>query len=138
MSDAAAPGTTAAAAAAPLAYAVPEHVRPRVALYRVAQVCWLVPLGIGLFVTLLFVLTRAEFFALFGFLTLFGGAALFGIGAICLVVFWSLLRNCSTDDRRLWSKRAWILFGLMLLNFPIAFGCAWIGATLLKTSDQPF
>ena len=123
MSDPAVPLAT---VAAPLAYAVPEHPRPRVALYRVAQLCWVVPLTIGVLVTLLFVLTRAEFFALFG------------IGAICLVMFWALLRNCSTDDRRLWSKRAWILFGLMLLNFPIALGCAWLGAMLLKISDQPF
>ena len=135
MSDPAVPLAT---VAAPLAYAVPEHPRPRVALYRVAQLCWVVPLTIGVLVTLLFVLTRAEFFALFGFVTLFGGAALFGIGAICLVMFRALLRNCSTDDRRLWSKRAWILFGLMLLNFPIALGCAWLGAMLLKISDQPF
>ena len=123
---------------APLTYAAPEQARPRVALYRVAQFCWYVPLGIGLFLTVLFVLTRAEVFAVFGFFTIFGGVALFGIGVICLIVFWCLLRNCSSEDRLNWSKRAWILFGLMLLNFPIALGCAWIGAMLLKISDQPF
>jgi hypothetical protein len=117
---------------APLAYAAPEHARPRVALFRVAQFCWSVPLAVGVGVLALFTLTREETLALIGFFTILAGAGLFGIGFICLVVFWSLLRRCDDHDRQHWGKRSWILFGLMLLNFPIAFGCAWLGIVLMK------
>jgi len=120
---------------APLAYAEPTHATPRVPLFRVAQVCWAAPLAIGLFVTLLFLLTRENALALIGFFTLVAGVGLFGIGLVCLVVFWCLLRNCSDDDRQKWSRRSWQLFGLMLLNFPIAFACAWLGAKLLHIPD---
>jgi small neutral amino acid transporter SnatA (MarC family) len=120
---------------APLAYAAPEHARPRVALFRVAQFCWAVPLVFGVGILALFALMREQGLAIIGVFTILGGAALFGIGFICLVVFWSLLRNCDANDRRHWSKRSWILFGLMLLNFPIAFGCAWLGVALFKIAD---
>jgi hypothetical protein len=109
---------------APLAYAAPTHARPRVALYRIAQACWILPLVVGVGSLMLFAVTRARAATVIGFFTVVGGAALFGVGVICLIVFWCLLRRCADDERRAWSRRASILLGLLVLNFPIAAGCA--------------
>ena len=93
------------------------------------------PLAIGLGCLVLFAITHAPDIALIGFLTLYAGAALFFIGMICLVVFWCLVRACAPDERRRWSRRSAILLALLILNFPIAAGCAWLGLTLLGDFD---
>jgi hypothetical protein len=111
---------------------VPAHAKPRIALYRIAQACWIVPLVIGLGVTGFYVLTRELAFAVVGLITILGGIALLGIGAVCLGMFWYLLRRCAPDARRTWSRRTIRLALLLAANVPIAIGCAYAGTWLMS------
>lgn len=114
-----------------LTYAAPQHALPRVALYRVAQFCWIAPLVFGVGCLGLYAVTSNQTVAILGFFTMLIGAGLFGIGMICLIVFWALLLRCAVDVSRRWSKRSAVLLGLLILNFPIAFACAWTGSWLM-------
>jgi hypothetical protein len=115
-----------------LAYAAPTHARPLVILYRIAQFCWAVPLVVGVACLALYAITRFSAIPAIGFLAFLAGGALFGIGLICLVVFWCLLGRCANDVRQSWSNRSKRLLGLLLLNIPIAMGCAVAGLWLMS------
>jgi hypothetical protein len=101
-------------------------------LYRVVQFCWAAPLIVGLACLTLYAVTRAQAIAVLGFFVVLGGTALFALGALCLIIFWALLRHCAADIRQTWRKRALVVFGLLVLNFPIAFGCMWLGTWLMS------
>jgi hypothetical protein len=117
---------------ATLAYALPAHAKPRVVLYRIAQVCWGLPLAVGVATLALYAVTSASSLTGVGLLTLSGGAVLLGIGVVCLIVFLALLRRCAPDVRSRWTRRGFILLGLLVLNIPVAMGCAAVGIWLMN------
>jgi hypothetical protein len=124
-----------------LNYSRPGQARPSVALFKIAFFCWIAPLVRGVMTLLLswasheahiFPFRTRSKIAVFGLFTLLAGIALFFIGTVCLAVFASLLRRCESGERARWSKRARLLLGGLILNFPVAFLCAWAGLTLVK------
>jgi hypothetical protein len=124
--------TAAEAATAPakLAYADPPGERPRVALFRLAQICWIAPLSTGVLTVAAYAVTFAQPLVFLGLGILVAGGVMFGIGAVCVTIFRWLLRRCDPDERALWSRRASVLLGLLVLNIPAAIACASAGLYL--------
>ena len=116
----------------PLAYAGPAYADPVVILYRIARICWLFPLAIGVASLALYVLTRRQGWAVVGLYTLLIGGIALGVGVVCLLVFSTLLKRCAPDVREAWSRKANRLFVLLLLNVPIAIACAAAGLAILE------
>jgi hypothetical protein len=121
----------AAPAALPLAYAGAAYADPVVMLYRIARICWLFPLAIGVASLAPYVLTRRQGWVIVGLYTLLVGGIALGVGVVCLLVFTTLLRRCAPDVREAWSLKSNRLFVRLLMNVPIAIACAAAGVALV-------
>ena len=97
-----------------------------------ALACGLIPLGIGTVVFVLFLIFRTEDFALFGFLTILVGSCLAGVGFVCLCVYFYQSRRAAPDDAAIARRRVQFDLGVIVANFSIAFGMAWLGLWLMS------
>jgi hypothetical protein len=88
--------------------------------YRIALLCGLTPLVLGVTVFALWLRTRSDALMIVGAFVLWGGVALFAVGAIALLVaLRAASRDPSVSARRLrWSAIA--CAALLLVNFPAA------------------
>jgi hypothetical protein len=132
LPDAVAALAAAPAPAAPLGYASPREVRPKVWLYRVAVFCWVVPLVIGVAALALYALTFWDWLPVLGFAVFMGGGVLCVVGLICVAVFYVMLRPADPALRRAWSPRAARTATLLVANVPVAVVCAAAGIDLLS------
>jgi hypothetical protein len=122
----------AAGHAAPLGYAGPETNRLNVGLYRIALLCWLVPLVVGVATLALYAWTFWEWLPEFGWLTLGGGTILLVAGLICISVFRMGVRRCDPNIRDAWLSRANRATTLLNSNVLVALGCAFAGLALME------
>jgi hypothetical protein len=115
-----------------LDYLTPETtrtIRPSYGLHLTARLCALVPVCIGVTTCLLYLLTRRDGYAFFGFVMLFVGALCFAVGIFSLVLYqWQISRSAPQDAAPARHLRN-IDLTILLLAVPIAFVCASIGST---------
>lgn len=97
---------------------LPLHDR----FYRVAFVCGAAPLLAGISVFLLWLLTRWGPLMVTGVLTICAGFGAFVMGCIALAIYcWRGLRSRDSNRRPVWLP-TFVCAGLLLVNFPVAFG----------------
>jgi hypothetical protein len=90
--------------------------------YRVALICGVIPLLIGVPMFLLWLITRWDWLIMAGIFTLYGGVAIFLIDAIALARFCGLaFRTPELPRRRLWLSTLGCA-ALLLSNFAVAGG----------------
>lgn len=88
--------------------------------YRVALVCGLLPILVGVSIFLLWLVMRWEWLIAAGIFTLYGGVALFFIGSVALACFcWFAFRSSDVSRKRLLFSTLGCA-ALLLSNFPIA------------------
>ncbi len=105
----------------------PAHAKRMVA---VAWACWLVPLGLGMVAMVGYGLTRRDAFAGLGALALMGGTVAALGGLILMVLTYSFTARVEPEIRSRLRSRASVALVGILLNFPIAFICVIVGASL--------
>ena len=106
-----------------------EYASPRTApppprwLLKVAVACGVIPLVLGVGATLLFALTRWDFWT-YAFILLLVGPILFVVGTGCLSVFGFYNRRLPESERRHGDGRrvGWTL-ALLCVNWPAALAC---------------
>jgi hypothetical protein len=99
---------------------------PSEGAYRLAIGCGVTPLCVGTVALVGYLLTRAEAFAMTGFLTMPAGVLLFVIGAVALVYYVSTVwrRGERLGPR---TRRTAVAACLLLANFPVAALYAMVG-----------
>lgn len=99
----------------------PEIRYPK--LSRVAFWLGLIPLSVGIGITLLWVVTAWRVLPVCGLFTILGGVACFGVGVICLSVYFFANLGLRGEDRREVLGKSAALALLLLINFPAAYLC---------------
>jgi len=90
--------------------------------YRAALVCGAAPLLTGISIFLLWLVTRWDSLMLAGLHTIYAGLAAFAVGCIALTIYlWRAFRSPDADQRRV-RNATLACGGLLLVNFPVAFG----------------
>ena len=115
-----------------LSYDSPTRPTPTVWLHYVALACGLIPLGVGTAFFMLFLILRTEDIALLGFVTILVGSCLAFVGFVCVGVYFYQARRAAPEDAVVARRRVLIDLGIIIANFPIAFGMAWGGLWLMS------
>ena len=107
-----------------LDYAAPGALteRRRFTPIRIALLCWVIPLGVGVTTFLLWLLTEAGALMAIGFVTLLAGALLAFVGSVMLVVHVVGRFEDPRPPMRRRIAQAFVVALLLLANFPIAYG----------------
>jgi hypothetical protein len=92
-------------------------------LGRAAFWLGLIPLCVGIGITLLWIVTAWQALPICGLFTILGGVACFGVGVICLTVYFFANLGLKGDDRREVWRRTTATALLLLINFPAAWLC---------------
>ena len=101
-------------------------------LLRIATFMWAVPLVAGTATMLGFLFLRAPFFVASGMILLAVGGLCLSIGLIAVIAILATRNTFLESTRRYYKKRALGMFGLLLLNLPIAVTCVVVGGMLLE------
>ena len=115
----------------PLSYSSPEPPTPTIALHQIAQLCGVVPLGLGTFVFLMFLLTRDRGYALLGAATVLLGVCMAFVGAVCALVYLYHANRAAPNERTRARRLGQIDIAVILINFPVALLMALIGGMML-------
>jgi hypothetical protein len=113
-----------------LEYSSPQRLRPHPALLVLSFIAGIAPLTSGIGSLVLFGLTSRPVFIWMGLYTLFFGGLTVVCGLILIGVYRAQARR-ATLDREILLRRSWIAGNILLLNFPIALICAFLGYILL-------
>lgn len=90
--------------------------------FRIALLCGLLPLLVGLSLFVLWIITRWDWLVVGGFVTLYGGLVSVLIGAIALARYCWAAARIADPPRRNWVPSALACAALLLSNFPAAGG----------------
>jgi hypothetical protein len=92
-----------------------------------------VPLSVGVFVFLLWVVTKWEWLPLAGVITLYGGCGSVLLG-LALLAYWlrAMIRSGDLRRERL-TVRAVLVACILLVNFPVAAGIVWAVVRIATT-----
>jgi len=113
--------------------------------YGIALICGALPLIVGVSTWLNWLITRWSGCIVIGIFTLLGGVVLFVVGTIALACYgWLTYRSKALSRRRFWFSLLGCA-GLLLVNFPVAYGVVvsviWLDSryTVIvhNASDQP-
>ena len=115
----------------PLAYDTPTYPKPTAWLHYIALACGLIPLGIGTVLFVLFLIFRTQDIALLGFITIMVGSSMAFVGFVCVGVYFFQSRRAAPDDAAVARRRVLVDLGIIIGNFPIAYGMAWAGLWLM-------
>jgi hypothetical protein len=99
--------------------------------HRIALVCGLIPLIIGISVFCSWILTRWDWLMLAGFFTVVIGFLLFLGGLVSLLIASRRARQHGMP----YKQKNLFIFGLLLLNFPVALAMVFYVIHLMNISD---
>jgi hypothetical protein len=117
----------------PLGYETPQAAPLDPKHYRTALFCGGVPLGASLLVFLLWVIAAGDLLLLVSLATMMCGSVMFGIGALCLLVFFVQVSRQPPNIRRHWWPRLILAGALLLGNAAACLGIVWTGLHVVES-----
>src|SRR5688572_4088789 len=105
--------------AAKLDYATLRPVVPALVLQRIALVCGILPMCVGVGCLILYAATSNDDFIVGGLITLVGGSICFAVGAICISIYQFQALRSAPEDKPLARRRYRIALIILVANFPL-------------------